>query len=169
MMIRFTTLLKKFDEKGEKTGWIYLEVPATLAQQLNPGVRTSFRVKGTIDDYVLRQAALLPMGDGDFVFPTNADIRRALRKRDGATVRVEMELDESPIELSPDLMECLADAPEAQAFFDSLPKGHQNYYSKWIESAKTTDTKVKRITQAVQGMTMGMGYGEMIRYFKNKA
>jgi hypothetical protein len=168
-MVRFTTILKKFDEKGEKTGWIYLEITAELAEELNPGVRTSYRVKGRLDEYELRQAALLPMGDGTFVFPTNAEIRRAIRKRDGATVRVEMEVDHSPIALCSDLLDCLADAPEALAFFNSLPKGHQNYYSKWIESAKTTDTRVKRITQAVQGMAMGMGYGEMIRYFKNKA
>lgn len=167
-MIRFTTILKKFGEKGEKTGWIYIEITPDLAEELNPGVRTSYRVKGRIDTLAIQQIALLPMGDGSFVLPTNADIRRAIRKREGASVQIEFEIDDSPLEISPDLLECLADAPEALEYFNSLPKGHQNYYSKWIESAKTTQTKVKRISQAVRGLAMGMGYGEMIRYFKNK-
>lgn len=168
-MICFTTTLQKFAEKGEKTGWVYLEIPADLADQLNPGVRTSYRVKGKIDDFVVTQTALLPMGDGSFVLPTNVHIRKALRKQEGASIRVEFEVDHTPVPLSADLMECLADAPEALGFFNSLPRGHQTYFSKWIESAKTTETRVKRISQAVRGMTMGLGYGEMIRYFRDKA
>jgi uncharacterized protein YdeI (YjbR/CyaY-like superfamily) len=63
-------------------------------------------------------------------------------------------------------MNCLADDPHALDFFNTLPRGHQNYFSNWIESAKTSETKVKRISQAVQGLAMRMGYGEMIRYFR---
>lgn len=167
-MLLLTTLLKKFNEKGEKTGWIYIEIPGDLAEVLNPGVKTSFRVKGKIDNYAIRQIALLPMGDGSFILPTNSEIRKAIRKQDGASVKIELEIDDSPVLLSEDLMQCLTDAPEAQAFFNTLPKGHQNYFSKWIESAKTTETRVKRITQAVQALSMEMGYSEMVHYFRRK-
>ena len=165
-MIPFEAILQKFAEKGEKSGWIYLEVPTDVTDALNPGVKTTFRVKGKIDDLKIRQTALLPMGEGTFILPTNVAMRRAIRKREGATVTLELARDDSPVLLSEDFLVCLADAPKALEFFHTLPKGHQNYFSKWIESAKTTETKVKRITQAVQGLAMGLGYGEMIRYFK---
>ena len=167
-MLRFTAILQRFEEKGEKSGWTYLEIPLDVIEQLNPGVRTSFRVKGRIDNYPLKQTALIPMGEGTFILPTNLDMRRSIRKQEGARATLEFELDTSPIELSPDLVDCLADDPSALAFFNTLPRGHQNYFSKWIESAKTTETRVKRISQAVRGLALGMGYGEMIRYFKKQ-
>jgi len=167
-MVRFKAVLQKFEEKGEKSGWTYIEIPLEVTHELNPGIRTSFRVKGKIDSHPLNQTALIPMGEGTFILPTNADIRRAIRKQEGATATLELALDESPLALSEDLINCLADDSEALAFFENLPKSHQNYYSKWVESAKTTETKVKRITQAVWGLAHGLGYGEMIRYFKKK-
>jgi hypothetical protein len=167
-MIHFTVVLQRFEEKGEKSGWIYIEIPNDVTEQLNPGIRTSFRVKGKIDTYPLKQTALIPMGEGTFILPTNAEMRRAIRKQEGATATLALELDTSPIELSEDLMSCLTDDPQALAFFNSLPRGHQNYFSKWIESAKTTETRVKRISQAVRGLAMNMGYGDMVRYFKKQ-
>ena len=101
-----------------------------------------------------------------FIMGINAVMRRGLCKEKGATVRVCFKLDDAPLPLSADLMACLDDDPVALEFFQTLPKGHQNYFSKWIEEAKTSETKTKRITQAVRGLSMGMGYSEMIRYFK---
>ena len=167
-MRQFTAILQKFKEKGEKTGWIFLEIPAEVTNALNPDVRTSFRVRGKIDQLEIRQTALIPMGEGKFILPTNAEMRRAIRKHEGATVALEFERDDSPILLSEDLTTCLADEPAALEFFNSLPKSHQNYFSNWIESAKTTETRIKRIAQTIRGLAMKMNYGEMMRYFKSK-
>ncbi|TDB68215.1 YdeI/OmpD-associated family protein [Arundinibacter roseus] len=168
-MVRFQAVLKKFRDKGEKTGWIYVEISPEQAHTLNPGIRTSFRVKGLLDTFQIRQLAVIPMGDGSFILPTNAEIRRAIKKQEHATVTLELEVDTSPLPMSEDLIDCLHDEPRALAYFRSLPPGHQNYFSKWIESAKTTETKVKRLTQAVTALAQHMGYGEMIRFYKNKA
>ena len=175
-MRTFTALLQRFDQKGEKTGratlgWTYIEIPTTVSEALKPGQKKSFRVKGALDAFVVKLIALIPMGaaddsDGTFIMPINAAMRRGIRKEAGASVRVELEVDDSPMPVSADLMACLADDPAALTFFNTLPKGHQNYFSNWIESAKTFDTKTKRITQAVTGLSMGLGYGEMVRYFK---
>jgi hypothetical protein len=165
-MIRFTAVLQRFEEKAEKSGWTYIQIPQDVTERLNPGVRKSFRIKGKIDEYPLTQTALIPMGEGTFILPTNAEMRRGIRKQEGAAAILELELDTSPVGLSEDLMNCLADDPHALDFFNTLPRGHQNYFSNWIESAKTSETKVKRISQAVQGLAMRMGYGEMIRYFR---
>lgn len=162
-MIRFTAPILQFDKKGEKTGWTYIEIPEHLAQQLKPGNKQSFRVKGKLDSFSFKQNALLPMGGGDFILPLNAAFRKAIRKRQGATVAVIMEVDDSPMLLSQDFMQCLQDEPNALTHFNTLPKSHQNYFSKWIESAKTEPTKAKRIAQAVSALAKKWGYAEMIR------
>ena len=173
-MHSFSTILQKFGQKGEKTGWTYIAVPTTVTDALLPGRKTSFRVRGTLDNFAVKQVALLPMGDKDetgsaFILVVNADMRRGIRKEAGASVQVSLDVDTDEIPLSPDMMACLADDPIALDFFNTLAKGHQTYFSNWIEGAKTTSTKTKRITQAVMGLSMGLGYGEMVRYFKKNS
>ncbi|MCP1383550.1 YdeI/OmpD-associated family protein [Runella salmonicolor] len=166
-MVSFKALLLKFDKKGEKTGWTYFEIPPYIANELNPGVRTSYRVKGKLDGYSIKLVALLPMGEGGFIIPVNADMRRGIRKKEGASIEVELEIDTDPLPQSNDLLACLEDEPKALAYFNSLPTSHQNYYSKWIESAKTIETKTKRISMMIKGMMMGLNYGETLRYFRD--
>jgi hypothetical protein len=166
-MVSYTTTLLKFGEKGEKTGWTYLEVPADLADTLQPNSKQIFRVKGTLDNFPIKLVALLPMGNGGFIMPVNAEMRKGLHKKEGAMIEVKIEIDTDPVPPSEDLLVCLADEPEALAFFQQLTKGHQNYFSKWIESAKTPETKAKRIGRTIQGLAMKMDYGQMIRYFKD--
>ncbi|GAB3748802.1 DUF1905 domain-containing protein [Spirosoma pomorum] len=165
-MHTFTALLQRFDEKGEKTGWTYITLPTAVSDAMKPGQKTSYRVKGTLDNYAIKQVALVPMGDGQFIIAVNATMRRGIRKEVGATVQVSLDVDTDPFPISPDLIACLEDEPAALKFFNTLAKGHQQYFSNWIESAKTIDTKTKRLTQAVTGLALGLGYGEMIRHFK---
>lgn len=172
-MSTFTTTLLKFGDKGEKTGratlgWTYITIPVDISEVMKPGQKTSFRVKGKLDAFILTQVAVLPMGDGEFIIPVNAAMRRGIRKEAGASVRVELEADDSPMPLSADLLVCLDDAPDALAYFQQLSQGHQRYFSQWIDEAKTVETKTKRLTQAVTGLSMGLGYGEMIRHFKKQ-
>lgn len=162
-MISFSTRILKFQNKGEKTGWRYIEISKRQAEQLKPNNKVSFRVKGLLDQYPIEKTALLPMGEGDFILPINGTIRKAIGKKEGDALKVQLELDERAIQLSSDFIKCLKDEPKAYAFFKALPKSHQNYFSKWIESAKTIQTKTKRITMAVVGLSAGQNYGEMIR------
>lgn len=162
-MVQFITTIKKFEKQGEKTGWTYIQISSKEAESLNPGVKTSYRVKGKLDDYAIAKVAIMPMGDGSFIMPLNAAIRKNIRKSKGDTVQVKLEWDKGPMPIDPDFMECLHDDPTAHDFFQSLPKGHQNYFSKWIEGAKTSPTKAKRIAMAVTALAKGMGFSEMIR------
>src|SRR5690349_17536180 len=135
-MVSFSAPIEKFSKQGEKTGWTYIVVPAKVAKKLNPGVKKSYRVKGKLDDLKIEKTALIPMGEGDFIIAINAAMRKATGKRFGATLKVQLELDKSPILPPAELMECLQDEPEALKYFNSLPQGHRNYFTKWIESAK---------------------------------
>ena len=70
-MIQFTTTIHKFEKQGEKTGWTYIEIPADIAQQIKPGNKKSFRVKGKLDNYKIAGVSLLPMGGGSFIMAIN--------------------------------------------------------------------------------------------------
>jgi Domain of unknown function (DUF1905)/Bacteriocin-protection, YdeI or OmpD-Associated len=168
-MISFKTTLQKFEEKGDKTHWTFIRIPAHIAQQINPNVRISYRVKGKFDDFPINQVALLPMGEGDFIIPFNNKFRKGTgKKKEGTSIEVSLEIDTSEFRMSEDLMACLDDEPNALIFFETLPKAHQKYFSNWIESAKTIETKSKRISQTVIACSRSMGYGEMVRYFRDR-
>lgn len=162
-MVKFGTVILRFEKKGEKTGWTYIVIPADLAARLKPGNKRSFRVKGKLDGYSFGKTALLPMGEGEFILPLNGAIRKAIGKRAGARLQVQMEEDKSEFIFNPDLMACLEDEPSAMKFFKTLPGSHQRYFSKWIDSAKADATKTKRIALAVTALARGKGYAEMLR------
>lgn len=103
------------------------------------------------------------MGEGDFIIALNAELRKKIQKRKGDTIKVQIEEDKKGYLLNAAFIECLNDEPEANQFFNSLPKSHQNYFSKWIESAKTIETKSKRIAMAVNALSKKWNYGVMIR------
>ena len=162
-MLSFNTTILKFDKQGEKTGWTYILIPAKIADKLNAGVKKSFRVKGKLDDFEIEKVALVPMGEGDFIMAINAAMRKGISKRKGATLHVQIELDKAQILHPSELLECLQNEPEALKHFNSLPQGHRNYFTKWIESAKTEPTKVKRIAMVVKTMVRKMDFGAMLR------
>lgn len=167
-MVRFTTTIKKFGSQGEKTGWTHIIIPAKIAQKLIPGNKRSFRVKGKLDEYPIHAVALLPMGEGDFVMAINATMRKGIKKREGATLDVQIEVDTKEIKPPKEFIECLQDDPDAFAFFKTLAKSHQNYFGKWIADAKTEQTKTKRIAQAVNALSKKMDFGLMIRTIKKE-
>jgi uncharacterized protein YdeI (YjbR/CyaY-like superfamily) len=92
-----------------------------------------------------------------------------LGKQEGHSIKVVLELDERVPTLSPDLMRCLKDDPACLAAFKAMPKSHQNYYSNWIESAKTIQTKTKRILLTMEAMAKKQSFMEMMRENKGKA
>ena len=167
-MVQYTTEILRFKEQGEKTGWSYIEVPAHVAKKIKPGCKVSFRVKGKLDNYPVKQLALLPMGGGDFIIPINATIRKATRKKNGNTLNVQLEEDKSDFLFNAEFMACLEDEPKALKYFRSLPGSHQKYFSKWIDSAKTDATKTKRIAMAVNAMARHLTYAQMLREQKAK-
>lgn len=166
-MIVFKAEILKFGQMGEKTGWTYIEIPPEVSAELSPGNKKSFRIKGTIDLYTIKQTALIPMGEGNFILPINATMRKAIKKEKGTIIKLAIELDLAPLQMSEELMECLHEEPEAKEFFESLPPSHQHYYSKWIESARTVETKTKRMAMALNAFAKKQGYAEMMR--ANKA
>ncbi len=167
-MISLAATIDQFEEQGEKTGWYYIGIPADVAEQLFPGNKKIFRIRGFLDKYALAHVALMPMGDGSFILPVNQVMRKAIRKAKGAMVQAQLERDDRPMPMAPELLDCLEDDPAAKTFFFSLTPGHRRYFSNWVDGAKTLPTKARRLAICLDGLSKQMDYGAMIRAQKAK-
>lgn len=166
--LKFTARMSRFGKNGEKSSWTYIVISPGQANKLKPDNKKSFRVKGSFDDYKFEKVSMLPVGEGKFIIPIKGQIRKALGKEAGATIKVVLDLDDRKPTLSPDLMKCLKDDPEALKVFKSLPGSHQNYYSNWIETAKTMATKTKRILMTLEACHKKQSFSEMMRESQGK-
>jgi hypothetical protein len=167
-MITFKAEIERFASMGEKTGWSYLFIPAALSNELNPGCKVSYRLKGLLDALPISGIGIIPMGGGDFIMALKASLRKQLKKEAGAEVNVQLELDTTfKIELPLEMELCLDDDERCKANFLKLPKSHQNYYINWFNSAKTEPTRIKRLTAIMKAMEDQLTFSEMMR--ANKA
>jgi hypothetical protein len=163
-MISFQAEIERFETRGEKTGWSYVFIPAALANQLNPGCKKSYRIKGSLDNIAIEGLALTPMGEGDFILALKGALRKQLKKEAGAPLSVTLELHQDFKNEMPTEMElCLMEDPAHMQQFLSMPGSYQNYYINWFKSAKTETTKVKRLTMIVDAMARRLDFGQMIR------
>jgi hypothetical protein len=165
-MFSFTATLLKYSNKGEKTGWTYLDVPADIILKFKRKDKKEFRVKGLIDDLKFDRLAVYPIGDGNFIIAVNAQMRKALGKKEGAMVSLKIEIDESPPIRSQELLVCLAEDPIANEQFESLLLSQRNYFHHYIADAKGQETKAKRILNTIQAMYLKQDFGAMIRSLK---
>jgi len=157
-------MILQFAEQGEKTGWSYIEIPADIAQQLKPGNKKSFRVRGMLDALPVRGMALMPMGEGNFIMALKAEVRKGIHKNAGAVLQVRLEEDtDYKVEMPPDLQECFDFEPDALEFFNTLAKSHRDYFIKWIDSAKTRETREKRVVNTINAMLRKWSYNVMLR------
>ncbi|WP_442588177.1 YdeI/OmpD-associated family protein [Pedobacter sp. AW31-3R] len=163
-MVVFTAEIERFEKMGEKTGWTYVRIPADTAQLIKADCKKSYRVKGKLDNVAVSGMAMVPMGEGDFIIALKSSLRKELKKEEGAMVQLALEEHKDfKIDMPEDLELCLSEEKHLLEAFLRLPKGHQNYYFNWLNSAKTEKTRTKRLTQIVIAMDKKMDFGEMIR------
>ena len=165
-MVTFTTTIKQFAEQGEKTGWTYIEIPADIAQELMPGNKKSFRVKGKLDQFAIAGVALIPMGAGNFILPLNAAMRKGTHKKKGGMLKVQLAVDTKPLAAPAGFNECLEDEPKAKVFFNQLKPSHRNYFIKWMGGVKSETAVAKRIAQVITALSHEQDFVTMIRSFK---
>ncbi|HKG04972.1 MAG TPA: YdeI/OmpD-associated family protein [Pedobacter sp.] len=167
-MINLKAEIERFSEMGEKTGWSYVFIPKAVANEIKPGCKKSFRVKGKIDHIEIGGVATVPMGEGDFIIALKGSLRKQLRKEKGAVVDLQLEEDKDfKIEIPEDLELCLSDEAHLMEGFMALPMSHRNWYINWLNSAKTEVTRTKRLVKIVSAMDRGMTFGEMMREGKD--
>lgn len=165
-MVKFNATIRQFSEQGEKTGWTYIEIPEDIVQQLKPGNKKSFRVKGKLDSFSIAGTAILPMGGGKFIMPFNAAMRKGTKKKKGAMITVQLSPDKNELTPPPAFMDCLADEPDAELYFKSLSMTNRNYFIKWIAGVSSEQAMARRMAQAVTALSRNMDFVAMIRNLK---
>lgn len=167
-MLSFNAIIQKFADRGEKSGWTYIDVPKDVVAKLKLKNRREFRIKGAMDDVPFERLACYPVKDGDFIIALNAELRKKLGKKEGAMLRIKMEQDTREALKSDELLDCLKEEPEALNQFASLTKAHQNYFHNYINTAKGADTRAGRIVHVIHAMLKKQNFGEMIRSHQRK-
>jgi hypothetical protein len=148
--------LKKIEGKG---GWTYTEIPEVLQDKKAPFGWV--QVRGTIDNFEIKQYKLMPMGNGQLFLPVKSEIRKKIKKEAGDWVQVILYPDNSPVEIPDEFLVCLMDAPDAYRFFQNLTDSNKKYYIDWILESKTLETKVNRMAKAIERLEKGLKMYDM--------
>ena len=106
-LVNCTIKLEKFPGKG---GCTYAPLPGVAPDKTNPF--GSIKVKGTVDDYCVRQYHLIPMGNGNLFLPVKATVK----KQEGDFVHILLYSDDEPPVVPSDFLDCLRDEPQLCLF-----------------------------------------------------
>ena len=138
-MIRFRAELQ-LDGKTA-TGII---VPPEVMDGLGGGKRPAVRLRINGHTYVSTIGTM----NGVAKIPVSGAVRAAAGINAGDVLDVEVEADQRSrtVQVPDDLGAALADDPQSRAFFDGLSYSHKHAYVSWLERAKKTETRRKRVS-----------------------
>jgi len=133
-----------------------VDVPRDVSKSLRKLVGDSPKhipVQGQVEGLPLK-STLSPRGGGAYRLHIHSNIWRKLRIDAGATVEVMLFLDSEPRDpvLPHDLAGGLADEPRALAIFNSLTPALRRQIVRYVEQAKHSSTRDKRIRLIVKRM-----------------
>jgi hypothetical protein len=97
------------------------------------------------------RVTLMPAGGGHYRIQLNTALRKAARADVGDLVSVELRLDLASRELPvpADLRAALKEHPKARHAFEELTTGHRRHFIEWFDSAKGTETRMRRMGRAI--------------------
>jgi len=130
-----------------------IEVPAAVVAKLGSSKKPAVSV--TIKGYTYR-STVASMG-GRFMLPVSAEVREAAGVAANDKVDVDVELDTAPREVTvpADLARAPSREPAAKRFFEGLNFSNKQRIVIAIESAKTPETRERRIAKSVSSLREG--------------
>lgn len=137
-------ILQKSAGKG---GWTFVMMP--IMTHLPKKKNSTVRIKGFIDAYELKDMHIWAMKKGTFL-AVKADIRKAIKKEEGDTVKLVLFLDEPQMVIPEDFLVCLREEPKLLKHFENYPQQQQKEITNWIFTAKTEDDKITRIAKTLE-------------------
>lgn len=129
-------------------------VPEEVVVALDRGRRVPVSV--TIDGGYTYAGSVASMG-GRFLVSFNAETRAATGRGAGDEVEVRLEVDDAPrtVEVPPALREALDTDPAAVAAWEALSPGKQKAHALAVSSARTDDTRQRRVEKVLAALTGG--------------
>jgi hypothetical protein len=145
----FEVMLKK----PEGIDGAYFLVPFNVQEVY--GTKAQVKVRGTIDGCPYR-GSIANMGEGHCMV-VKKEIREAIGKSGGDTVKVVMEIDTEPrtVVVPEDLQQALEANTKAKEIFESYSYTHRKEYVEWITGAKKQETRENRIKKTVEKIAIG--------------
>jgi hypothetical protein len=130
-----------------------IRVPDDVVESLGAGRRPPVTV--TMNGYTYRSTVAV-MG-GDYMVGVSAENRSGARVNGGDEVDVDIELDTSPrtVDVPADLAAALDAEPMARATFDALSNSNKGYHVYQVSTAKTDETRQRRIAKSVAALREG--------------
>ena len=144
--MKFRTKLELFGKTA--TGIV---VPDEVVAGLQAGKRPPVCV--TINGYTYR-TTVSPMS-GCFLIPVSAERRENAGVKAGEEIDVGIELDTEPrtVEIPADLAKALKSDPKAAGRFEKLSYTHRKEHVLALESAKTPETRKRRLEKTLAALT----------------
>lgn len=123
-------------------------VPDEVVAAFDRGTRVPVTV--TVDDGYTYRTTIASMG-GRSLVSFNAETRAATGRGAGDEVEVRLELDDAPrtVEVPPALQAALDAHPTAAAAWSALSPSAQRAHATSVVSAKTEETRDRRVTKVV--------------------
>ncbi len=148
-MLNFNTTLQSMN--GATSPIVIALVPFDIEAVF--GVKNRVDIRGTIDGLVFERT-LLPVGDGRHYFMLNAKMMKAIGKKMGDEVSIEIEEKENADYkevVLPDyfLMELEAH-PHAKAGYENCNPSAKRWVLQFITEPKSDDAKANRILKALE-------------------
>jgi hypothetical protein len=146
--MKFRTTIKQSDKTA--TG---IEIPDETIASLGAGKKPP--VKVTVNGYSYRSTVATV--DGKFMVGFSADHRTASGLKGGDEVDVDIELDTEPrtVDVPADLQSALDAEPKARDTFDMLSNSLKGYHVYQVTSAKTDETRQRRIAKSIATLREG--------------
>jgi hypothetical protein len=146
--MRFRTTILQGDKTA--TG---IRVPAEVVESLGAGRRPPVTV--SINGYTYRST--IAVIGGDYMVGVSAVNREGAGVAGGDEVEVTIALDTAPriVAVPEDLAAALNADPAARATFDALSNSNKGWHVSSIESAKTVETRARRIERSIAALREG--------------
>ena len=129
---------------GGKTGIV---VPDAVIDQLGAGRRPAVHVE--LNGHAYRSTVAVMRGQ--YMIAVNSSVRAAtgLAAGDPAHVRLTVATTPREVDVPQDLADALAADEQTRSFFEALSNSLQRYHVDSIQSAKTAETRSRRIEKAL--------------------
>ncbi len=136
---------------GNNTGIV---VPPEVIEAFGAGKKPPVHI--VLNGVYEYRSTVAVMG-GEYMIPFSSDHRKKSGLEGGDSIEVDLTLDTAPreVEVPPALAAALAEDPAAKEAFDKLSNSKKKVHTLSVESAKTDETRERRVAKAIESLKSG--------------